>query len=623
MEVVGACMVIAEGRPPRCTIDENLRLVKEHMWDLDNPHNKLQENERLYCVCKTAQCTVPDHHKKVLRGQKFSYADLKALNNEQLSTRCKRLVEESRAKKEENETEDFAKIPIRTAANIKRVGECYQWVGHVREGGFIYVMMNGQFRQLGVHLYELFGYGTYDTITQKMVPVCGGVENCVRPSHNVLRTTRETEEEYRARRLAVILERCTKDGDCLLYPAGIDRDGYAHAFYWDGTKILSRLMYTLAHPDEDISKLQVAHKCVGRRNCISLTCLEAKPCEKNNFDDRLRDGTLIRGIGTHFGRFTEAEAWECYQLRFDLTVKERAEMYGVTEHTIRNIDNLVNYTYVTDPENFEMHAREVARRRRERKAARGPTTVAQYQAMKKHILEVSGVDPVTGCVIPKNKAKSGGYVYFVLNYEAEGAHRIMYSVDKNDCMPIPDELVVRHKCEPKPNKKCCNPDHLELGTLADNSHDNVTEEQREMALRVVQIHKDFPELTMEARFDMLQDDETLTLKPNSVKHMRTIELGQTYKWLTGVNGTKERNELRIRKKEEDYVERKKREREEEERKAEKKRKTMEAARKRAKAYYAKIRVQGKDGNGGDEEEKKERGWNLKNVSGKRPRGNKR
>lgn len=47
----------------------------------------------------------------------------------------------------------------------------------------------------------------------------------------------------------------------------------------------------------------------------------------------------------------------------------------------------------------------------------------------------------------------------------EYAHRIAYVLAKGD---IPPGLVVRHTCD---NPPCCNPDHLLLGTQADNIND--------------------------------------------------------------------------------------------------------------------------------------------------------
>lgn len=44
-------------------------------------------------------------------------------------------------------------------------------------------------------------------------------------------------------------------------------------------------------------------------------------------------------------------------------------------------------------------------------------------------------------------------------------HRVVY---ERHFGPIPDGMVVRHKCD---NPPCSNPDHLELGTKADNTQD--------------------------------------------------------------------------------------------------------------------------------------------------------
>ena len=49
----------------------------------------------------------------------------------------------------------------------------------------------------------------------------------------------------------------------------------------------------------------------------------------------------------------------------------------------------------------------------------------------------------------------------------QGAHRWTYEQHHG---PIPKGLVVRHLCH---NKTCVNPEHLAIGTYADNSQDDV------------------------------------------------------------------------------------------------------------------------------------------------------
>ena len=49
--------------------------------------------------------------------------------------------------------------------------------------------------------------------------------------------------------------------------------------------------------------------------------------------------------------------------------------------------------------------------------------------------------------------------------------RVVWELTKG---PIPDGLCVMHRCD---NKRCVNPDHLELGTIAQNTRDAVTRGQ--------------------------------------------------------------------------------------------------------------------------------------------------
>ena len=72
----------------------------------------------------------------------------------------------------------------------------------------------------------------------------------------------------------------------------------------------------------------------------------------------------------------------------------------------------------------------------------------------------------TGCFeCISHKPGSDGYPRAHAGGKVDRVHRIMYRKFKGE---IPDGMVVRHTCD---NRKCCNPDHLILGTHADNARD--------------------------------------------------------------------------------------------------------------------------------------------------------
>lgn len=67
-------------------------------------------------------------------------------------------------------------------------------------------------------------------------------------------------------------------------------------------------------------------------------------------------------------------------------------------------------------------------------------------------------------------AKSQGYGYITKGGRGEGvvrAPRLSYQIHFGE---IPEGMVVRHKCD---NPECTNPDHLQIGTHADNMSDLV------------------------------------------------------------------------------------------------------------------------------------------------------
>ncbi|AXF41482.1 hypothetical protein SHAb15599_00126 [Acinetobacter phage SH-Ab 15599] len=71
-----------------------------------------------------------------------------------------------------------------------------------------------------------------------------------------------------------------------------------------------------------------------------------------------------------------------------------------------------------------------------------------------------------GCWIWNKSFSSNGYGQLTVDKRYWLAHRYSYTMSKGE---IPADNVVRHKCH---NKKCCNPEHLEVGTQAENWQDS-------------------------------------------------------------------------------------------------------------------------------------------------------
>lgn len=75
---------------------------------------------------------------------------------------------------------------------------------------------------------------------------------------------------------------------------------------------------------------------------------------------------------------------------------------------------------------------------------------------------------MTPCVDHGSKGDSFGYLRITRGGKHYLAHRWAYAVAHDTSIASLDGVVVRHSCD---NARCINPDHLQLGSQADNVAD--------------------------------------------------------------------------------------------------------------------------------------------------------
>ena len=102
-----------------------------------------------------------------------------------------------------------------------------------------------------------------------------------------------------------------------------------------------------------------------------------------------------------------------------------------------------------------------------------------------------------------------------------GSHRISHLLYKG---PIPDGLVVRHKCR---HRHCVNPDHLETGTQQDNMDDRV----RDATVPIGEAHhrnKHTDEFVLTCRC------LALFYRPCEVAKMMNVDARVLHQWIHGI-----------------------------------------------------------------------------------------
>jgi hypothetical protein len=140
----------------------------------------------------------------------------------------------------------------------------------------------------------------------------------------------------------------TYDGDdCLIWPYATIKSGYASLSKDNKVQYVHRLVCEHIHGPAPSSEYEVAHSCgKGRLGCVCSRHLSWKT-RTGNMADAISHGTTTRGEKNAQAKLTKEEVRQIRALRNSFTQSALAEMFDVSQTTIKNIQLRQRWAWLT------------------------------------------------------------------------------------------------------------------------------------------------------------------------------------------------------------------------------------------------------------------------------------
>lgn len=142
------------------------------------------------------------------------------------------------------------------------------------------------------------------------------------------------------------------DGDdCLIWPFGRDKDGYARTTHEGRGLPASRLVCIKSKGPPPSAAHQAAHSCGnGHLGCVNKRHVDWKTPLENSSDKNIH-GTMVRGEKARQAKLSNADASRIKSLKGLCPQKILADRYGVAVTTISHIQTGYNWKHIGDRDN--------------------------------------------------------------------------------------------------------------------------------------------------------------------------------------------------------------------------------------------------------------------------------
>lgn len=318
---------------------------------------------------------------------------------------------------------------------------------------------------------------------------------------------------------------------CLLWKKYINADGYGVTSFDGQTRYVHNVSYqiltkSLIIPriDKNGNSLEISHSC-NYKNCFAHEHLELKTKSENNYEDKIKSGTITRGSKNKSAKITEELAKQIKHSRYDKTHElyktdsQRASIYNVSESIIHNIDSGISWGWIPDRDGKTIDSR--IKNKRKSKCIK-PIWTPEFLSKVKEKIKNNSTEDEHGCWIWNLTKDNCGYGRISVDGYQNQVH-IVSCEAKYGRSTIKGQ-VVRHMCN---QPACTNPNHLEFGSPKDNALDTLKSGRNKSALDkdvVLEIRRTYEK-------DGLNQTQRAIKYGISRLNLRKIEKGITHKHL--------------------------------------------------------------------------------------------